>query len=178
MKNNTVAQEKITISIPSISIPKRSIWSLLGFIAVCGFGYLQFVHFLIPGFVEISSYNPNNPIPLSEFMKLIWVPIGAYSIIGVGTSLLINIFKKIKSIQEKGFIRTYISSVFSAIMLGILWGCASGICFVIFALMRIYSFYDFLRVFTLGFFTGFSVVFVLTLIFHFFSGLNKELDND
>ncbi|MCF7831475.1 MAG: hypothetical protein K9M36_01130 [Candidatus Pacebacteria bacterium] len=138
----------------SFSIPTRSIWSLLGFIAICGFGYLQFVHFLVPGFVEIFSYNDlDNPMDISTAWKLMWVPILTYTIAGTGMCLLINIFKKLKGSNKKGLIRGLIrgfivgmiSSLSFGLFLGLLMG--SALIFVIALISGLF----------LGFFLGLTV---------------------
>ncbi len=111
----------------SFSIPTRSIWSLIGFIAICGFGYLQFVHFLIPGFTEIFSYNEwDNPIDISTSLKLMWVPILAYIIVGTGISLLFSIFKKLSKFNKKGLIRGLIRGFIMGLALGFIIGLIMG----------------------------------------------------
>jgi hypothetical protein len=120
MKNNTVAQES-KVSIPSISIPTRSIWSLVGFIAICGFGYPLFVHFLGPGFHEISLYNKDNPMDVSTGMRLIWVPITTYIIMSTGICLLIDAFRRqgLRAFGEQG--------IFLGLTVGIFGGTIGGL---------------------------------------------------
>ncbi|MCF7831514.1 MAG: hypothetical protein K9M36_01345 [Candidatus Pacebacteria bacterium] len=106
----------------SFSISTRSIWSMLGFITICGFGYLQAVYFIIPGITEFLSYFDNEPVSIETSVRLIWVPIIGYLIIGTGICLLVNAFKKLNGYTEKGLISILVVGLMISFM-----GALSGI---------------------------------------------------
>lgn len=105
----------------SFSISTRSIWSMLGCIVVCGFGYLQAVYFIIPGITEFLHFD-NEPVSIETSMRLIWVPIIGYLIIGTGICLLVNAFKKLNGYTEKGLISILVLGLMISFM-----GALSGI---------------------------------------------------
>lgn len=123
----------------------RSPWSILAFIIICIFGYLQSRYHIIPGFIEIWNIK-NNPLPFSEILRLMWIPIQTYVIISSGIALFLNIFFRLKdSIAENillkmpygftempiiglfyspapGFIEDSIVSFFKGLILGTILG--------------------------------------------------------
>ena len=78
----------------SLEIPNRSLWSVLGLVIAGIFTYLQFEHFLLPGFREIL--DDANGMGIEVALRLMWVPIIAYGLVGLNVCLVVNMFKPLK----------------------------------------------------------------------------------
>jgi hypothetical protein len=109
----------------NIVIPKRSVWSVLGLLLLGSFTYLQAIGYVIPGLRAIFNLK-NETIQITD-IGLIWVPIITYILIAAMICLTVNIFKKLKSYQEKGLIVGLIWSLIGGLIWGLIWGLIGGL---------------------------------------------------
>lgn len=83
----------------TLSIPKRSVWALIITIILGVFMYFQAIYYILPGFQEIKAQES---ITFPESMRLIWVPLLSYIMIGGFILSSVSIFKKLKTFNEGG----------------------------------------------------------------------------
>ncbi len=100
----------------TITIPTRSLWSILIALAILGFAYIQAIGYIIPGFQTILEIKAE--FTTINQIGLMWVPVISCLIIGSFICMVARIFKELKPCKEKGFISDFIG--------GIIYGCILG----------------------------------------------------
>lgn len=148
-----------------LKIPQRSIWSLVGLLAVGAFTWIQNRCYINPGFQTISTLNAKTFD--KTVVGLIWVPIIAFVLAMIILLLFINIFKKVTDLEDDlpGYI---IMGLFIGLIVGIPFGLAGGLVAGI-----MYSFHDgFVGIlcgltqgFLFGLTAGLMISFILTIAF-------------
>ena len=110
----------------SYSIKKRSVWSFVGSVALAGFIYLQAVGYLIPGFVEIYKLKKGGDVDVSK-IGLMWVPIISYLLVSLWVCLTVNIFKKLKTLKQRGLVVSLVGSLVWGLVVGLVGGLVVGL---------------------------------------------------
>ncbi|MFO0718576.1 MAG: hypothetical protein U0522_00920 [Candidatus Paceibacterota bacterium] len=108
----------------SYSISKRSIWSLLGVLALSGFIYLQAVGYIIPSMKEFDHLTKENA-DISK-IGLMWVPIISYVLVSLWVCLTVNIFRKLMTRKQGGLIDDLIEGLVVGVIVGLLVGVPVG----------------------------------------------------
>ena len=136
---NTNVKEIDTAKI-NISIPKRSISSIIVLPCTIYFAYIQFIGYVLPGFAEIIKLNPKDNTV--QKIGLMWVPVVAYFLICLNICLFVNIFKKLKKYEDKeslvrclfryGLLGACLGSCAFILILGSILGSIFGICIGLF----------------------------------------------
>ena len=108
----------------NISIPKRSIWSLVVVIVLGIFIYFQVVEYLIPGFKSIFA-SLKETTSRSD-IGLIWVPMISYCLISLVVAFSWNIFRKVKPCNGIGLIMGLITGFIMGLITGLIIGLAMG----------------------------------------------------
>jgi len=140
----------------SITIPTRSIWSLLVAIALIGFTYIQMIGYIIPGFETIKEITKETTTIKDS--GLIWVPIISYLLISAVILMVVRIFKELKPYKEKGLILGLIGGFMVGFIGGFMVGFIMGLV-------------GFIGGFIAGFILGFILGLILGLIGGFMVGL-------
>ena len=94
-------------NIDSISVPKRSLWSLAWLLLWSFIAWGFVVDWLLPvaNHLKITADNAN-----AEHLRYAAVPIVSYILIALGVCLVVNVFHPLKSPDENGLIGNLISS--------------------------------------------------------------------
>ncbi len=151
----------------NVEVPNRSLWSVLVFVLLCVFGYVQFVGFLIPSFKEMFSQTPQT-INISH-VGLIWVPLIAYGLVAVITCLLVNIFRTLKTPDEYGLCSGMIAGFTVGIVIAIICGFVLGILHGV--LINGKGFFWGLYI---GFFVGITAGLIIGYVRGLFFGIREE----
>jgi len=109
----------------TITIPTRSLWSILIALAILGFAYIQAIGYIIPGFQTILELKAE--FTTINHIGLIWVPLISYLIIGSFICMVARIFKELKLYKEKGLIWGLFRGLFVSLIWGITMGLIAGL---------------------------------------------------
>jgi len=121
MKTKTSSQKKKSTTF-DFSVEKRSVYSLLIFLVILGFTFLNFCYYLIPGFKELFSLD-TKALTLNN-IKEIYLPIISYALISLNVIFFVRIFKKLKNPnnQRVGLINLFFKGLVIGGVVGLIFG--------------------------------------------------------
>lgn len=151
------------------SISKVRFWSIIGFLLMGGFIYLQIVYYLIPEFIELKN---NEFLDLYD-LKYIWLVINAYLMFTLEIVLATMMIsgKKIKlRIGNPLNLNRVSVGLLDALVIGFMAGLV--LCFVVGLVC------SFISGFVFGFVVGFVVGLLFCLAIGLEAGLKAEFKKD